>query len=604
MNLFDLVKTHVTITDVVGEYTTLKPSGNYLKAQCPFHQEKTASFTISPHRNIFYCFGCHTGGDAIAFVSKVENCSPLEAAHLLVERYQITVPDSIDTKRRSADAKEKNAHFEAHKLVALWCQKQLKHHPPALRYLQHRGITQDAIERFCIGVFPSGTNALSGLLREAREQQLLPDDLVQAQILAKGRGSLYCAFADRIMFPIRDHLGRYCGFGGRTFKSSDTRPKYYNSHESPFFNKGGLLFGLDLAKHAVQKKDRVFLVEGYTDCIALHEHGYPEVVATLGTACTINHLNMLSRYASRACIMYDNDPAGIQAIMRLAGLCWQASIELDVVLLPPGQDPASLLEQKIAIAPHIAQMKDIFTFFVETTCKSFFKQPLREKLARVHALLAVIAKVPDQLKQDLLLQQASSSLSLPFETLKSSLSEQSLPQKAEKRAEIGLKEAQPAPEDTKEYALEKRLFCAILLEEGASSEEDTISLQKRLPSPLGTVLQQITKLRETDGHNTPHDAAGILEILDPTVREYVGKLLVEYGEPTSPAEFRLLITQIRRKQWQEEVQRTIQKIESTSGQSQEHDTQDALTHLLSLRKGIVSKRIDKQSGGSSSDENK
>ena len=259
------------------------------------------------------------------------------------------------------------------------------------------------------------------MTQDLAKQNVLVDDLLENHILARGKNILFSPFEERIIFPITDHLGRYCGFGGRIFKPNDSRPKYYNSHENDHFAKGHLLFGLDKAKKEIQKSGSAFLVEGYTDCIAMAEHGFANTVATLGTACTVDHLNALSRYAQQIYVLYDGDNAGQQAILRIGQLCWQASIDLKVICLPPAEDPASFLGKNLALEPLIQNAKDIFAFFIETIGTDFARKPLSEKLELTRRILEMIQKLDDPLKQDILLKNACTQLTIPFDSLKKEL---------------------------------------------------------------------------------------------------------------------------------------------------------------------------------------
>ena len=229
MNLFSQVKTNLPILDVVGEYTKLKKAGTYWKATCPFHQEKTASFTVSPHKEIFYCFGCNKGGDLIAFIAAAENCTQLEAAQHLIDRYHLEVPATI-AKTNTPNTDEKNRYFDLCQSVALWCHDTLKKSPAAINYLHERGFDDKNIDLFLLGYFPEGLKAIRSFVSSLRSKAILLSDLTAARIIAESRNVLYSPFEGRIIFPIKDHLGRFCGFGGRIFKQQDKRAKYYNSH--------------------------------------------------------------------------------------------------------------------------------------------------------------------------------------------------------------------------------------------------------------------------------------------------------------------------------------------------------------------------------------
>jgi len=422
MSVFNLIKSRVSIFDVVNEYTTLRKAGNYWKSRCPFHHEKTASFSVSPHKDIFYCFGCHAGGDVITFISKIENCNQHEAVEFLAERYGIELPKN--SERTEQSAQQKKLHFDICKVVAEWCHTHLKKQPKVLNYLKKRNIDESVIDEYAIGYFPGGLNAIKQLLDMAQKHNILADDLIATYIISRGKTVLFSPFEDRIIFPIRDHLGRFCAFGGRTFKPEDTRAKYYNSRETDFFHKGSLLYGLDTAKKAIQEKQAVFLVEGYTDCIAMAQAGYTNTVATLGTACTLNHLKLLSRYAPYLYLLYDNDAAGEKAILRLTQLCWQANMELKVVHLPAGQDPASFLEAQNDLDARIESAQDIFAFFIERLGSGYSVAPLSSKVSKIRQIIEIISLISDPLKQDILIHTASQTFGLPFESVKEELNRQ------------------------------------------------------------------------------------------------------------------------------------------------------------------------------------
>ena len=421
MSIFELIKQRVSILDVVRDYTALKKAGGYWKGRCPFHHEKTASFTVSPDRNIFYCFGCHVSGDVIAFIARTENLSgQKEAAQLLAERFGIDLPN--EDKLHGPSLQEKERYFILYNIIAEWAHTQLKTHPAPLQYLENRGFTLEIINHYMVGLFPSGTIAFNSLFAEVKKHNFLAQDLVDMHIIAQNKTSYYSPFEERICFPIKDAIGHICGFGGRIYKPNDTRPKYYNTKESDFFIKGSLLFGFDQAKKTIQEKQAAFLVEGYaTDCLAMVQSGFINTIATLGTACTLTHLKLLSRHADFLYVLYDADNAGTQAVLRMTQLCWQVSMELRVITLPQGTDPALFLMQKGDLCEYIAKSQDIFLFYVNTVGASFIHASLAKKIELLKILLEAIASIEDLLKQDLVLYQASQSLAIPLTVLSSEL---------------------------------------------------------------------------------------------------------------------------------------------------------------------------------------
>jgi DNA primase len=453
MTIFEFVKSKVPILDVISSYSKLKRAGIYWKGNCPFHSEKTPSFTVSPHREIFYCFGCHEGGDIIAFIAKAENCNQLEAAKSLIEKYGLTVPESLKptgNQETTESIDEKKQYFKIYEEVAEWAQQSLLENKTASSYVKKRKIEPSTIRKFCIGYFPP--RSIKKLLTHMHKKGFVAKDLMTAGILTEGKSNIYSPFEDRILFPIKDHIGRFCGFGGRVFKKDDDRAKYYNSKENNNFTKGSILFGLDIAKEEIRKQGFTFLVEGYTDCIAMYQAGYPNTIATLGTSCTQEHMKILNRFASEVYILYDGDKAGQEAILRLTELCWDVSLDLKVVCLPSKEDPASFIASGESLAPFIENKRSIYSFFTGTIGQGFYLKNLDEKLKAVAKLLEMIQKVEDPIKQNILIQDAVASLNIPIESLTSKIKPTYKQQQAELRQ----------PTETTSNKLENSIFSAVI----------------------------------------------------------------------------------------------------------------------------------------------
>ena len=416
MDLFNFIKQNVDILSVIGEYTHLKKAGSlYWKGNCPFHHEKTPSFSVSPHKNMFYCFGCQESGDVIAFIEKIEHISAFEAAQHLAQRYNLQIPE--DSVNASSQLLNKQ-HYKICHVVAQWCNLALLKNQPALSYLQKRNISPSTIAQFSIGFFPPGTNGIQQLIAYISPLGFSSQNLLDQHIVFNGKTNLYSPFEDRIIFPIKDHLGQSCGFGGRIFLSHDTRPKYYNSMETEQFKKGKILFGMDLAKHDIQKQKSAFLVEGYTDCVAMHQHGFKNVVATLGTACTTDHLMQITKHAQTIYLLYDADVAGKKAIMRLTPICWQMNLDVKVITLPLGQDPASMLENNASLSSYVTSALDIFAFFLQEQSDQFSQASMKNKMETIQELFELVSQVQDSFKQNILLMKISESLQIPLEIIK------------------------------------------------------------------------------------------------------------------------------------------------------------------------------------------
>lgn len=586
MSLFNYVKSQLSILSVVGEYATLKKAGIYWKGQCPFHSEKTPSFTVSPHKEIFYCFGCHVGGDVISFMAKVEHCTPLEAARQLVDRYQLKVPEAVAYELKAESGK---AHyFDVCQFVAKWCHQQLMQSQTALSYIAKRGIDKQRVTSFGIGYFPGGLSVIKKFLDDAGKQQLLAEDFVDIKLLSRGKNVLFSPFEERIIFPIADHLGRVCGFGGRVFKEGDSRPKYYNSHENEFFAKGQLLFGLDLAKKQIQTTQKVLMVEGYTDCVAVAQVGFSNVVATLGTACTQDHLKLLSRYAQELYLLYDGDKAGMQAMLRIAQMCWDVSIELYVVPLPSAEDPASFIERGGDLKALLEQAQDIFSYFIQRMGDDFSSKSLADKVAATRKVIEMLAHIQDSLKQDFLMQQASQVLGLPLQTLKREVrqvnrAQQSSPsfaQQASPEADLQGDES----EDGQLGSLEKKIFYSILHNPGLFVSKIDDFITTCLPKPLNEICALLKNEKHTNPALTFND---FFQTLDGQYQRVVSKIVLEHQEEIGMGEFEQLMTQFQKKHWKVMVNDIKLKLESAKVRGDEQEVTRLVHEFIELKKRVL-----------------
>lgn len=587
MNLFNFIKTKVSIFDVVNEYTNLKKAGLYWKATCPFHHEKTASFTVSPHKEIFYCFGCHIGGDVISFVANIEHCSPLEAVKFLAERYHIELPKENALEHTDNTNQKRKHYFELCKAVALICHAILLKTPSALHYVTEREITPTSIKHFMLGYFPGGLQQINSFLHTIQQQNILSHDLVEAHILAKGKNVLYSPFEERIIFPIKDHLGRICGFGGRTFKPHDTRAKYYNTRENEFFSKGSLLFGLDLAKKHIQQAGYVFLVEGYTDCIAMTQYGFPHTIATLGTACTVEHLKNLARYANQVFVLYDGDKAGQQAIIRLTELCWHVNMELKVVCLPPGEDPASLLAQKYDLRSLITQAKDIFSFFIDSLSENFASKSLQEKLYVARKIISSLQKIDDHLKQNILLKRAADVLDIPYDSLKEELKKTKNTFHPKELPITPNSQPVSLPDTsllTKPSRLEKKIFFAIMNNIQLFNKTNEECLVEYFASPLREVLQKLKIFKDKE---PSLEFIHFFDKLNKQEQTLVSKLLLMYEENIEPHVFENLLTQFQKKNWKNIVNNVKIKIDQARVEGNEEIIKTLLQDFITLKKRVL-----------------
>jgi len=325
------------IEDVVGQYVTLKRSGSNLFGLCPFHGEKTASFSVAPGKGIYYCFGCHKGGGAINFMMELEGLSYPDAVRALAKRVGMEVPEDEQYQSRY---KVQERLWALMKEAGRFYNEQLytKAGENCLAYVQKRGLNKSIVTRFGIGFAPDSWNALVDAMRK---KGYTDKEMIDANLVGEKNGRIYDRFRNRLMFPIIDVRGNVIGFGGRVLDNST--PKYINTTETIIFNKGRNLFGLNLAKKS--KFGYLILVEGNIDVVTLHQYGFDNAVASLGTSLTDEQANLLSRYTEQVVLIYDGDAPGQKAARRAIPILEKTGIEVKVLQIPDNMDPDDYLRK-------------------------------------------------------------------------------------------------------------------------------------------------------------------------------------------------------------------------------------------------------------------
>lgn len=339
-DIIEEVRSANDIVDVIGSYVSLKKSGNSYVGLCPFHNEKTASFSVSRQKQMYYCFGCGVGGNVFTFLMEYENASFGEALHTLADRAGVTLPEiSMSAENRRAQD-EKKTLFEIEKEAAKYYYALLKTDKgaQALKYLTDRGLSPETIKKFGLGASAKVSSELYAYLKDKgyTDKQLSDSGLI---VFDEKRGA-YDRFWNRVMFPIMDIGGRVIAFGGRVM--GDAQPKYLNSPESIIFEKSRNLYGLNIARSSREKN--ILLCEGYMDVIAMHQAGFNNAVASLGTAFTAGHANLLKRYTEEVLLLYDSDGAGVKAALRAIPILTDAGLSAKVVDLSPYKDPDELVK--------------------------------------------------------------------------------------------------------------------------------------------------------------------------------------------------------------------------------------------------------------------
>ncbi len=337
------IRTRTDIVDLISGYTTLKKAGRTYKGICPFHQEKTPSFTVDPERSRWHCFGaCSTGGDVFTFLMRAESLSFIEAAERLADRAGITLSRGSGDKEAGERARsERDRLLSVNALAQRFFRESFGRAGLAREYAAGRGLVHETLEAFGIGFAPDDWTMLADFLQKNGAHMA---DAQTAGLVHPARsGDLIDKFRGRLTFPIHDVQDRVVGFGGRLLVPAENAPKYLNSPETPIFSKSRILYGLNRARKSIQDVGLAVVVEGYMDVVAAHQAGFPYVVATLGTSLTEEHVRLLHRYTKNVVLSFDSDEAGVRAALRASALLEGDDARLRILALPPGDDPDSVL---------------------------------------------------------------------------------------------------------------------------------------------------------------------------------------------------------------------------------------------------------------------
>ncbi|MDA3615891.1 DNA primase [Polluticaenibacter yanchengensis] len=353
----------IDIIEVVGDYVHLKKRGTNYLGNCPFHNEKSPSFTVSPSKEIYKCFGCGKSGNAISFMMDLEKLSYVEALKKLAQKYNVEVEETYVSEAYKEQQRLSDSLYILNQFAAGYFKEQLLDtevgRAVGLSYLKQRSFTQATIDKFLLGYNPAER---AGFAEHATKSQYNPELLVKSGLVVNRDGNLYDNYRDRIIFPIQNAQGKIIGFGARLIKKNDKAPKYINTPENEIYVKSKVLYGIYQAKQAIDKADECLLVEGYTDVISLSQAGVENVVASGGTSLTQDQLRIIKKYTDNLTIIYDGDGAGIKAALRGLNMALEEGLKVRLVLIPDGEDPDSYVN-KVG--------KDAFNEFVANNKKDF-----------------------------------------------------------------------------------------------------------------------------------------------------------------------------------------------------------------------------------------
>ena len=434
------IKSRIDIEEVVSDYVSLKRKGQNLWACCPFHNEKTPSFSVSPAKGFYKCFGCGKGGDAIDFVMEVEKVNYLEALKYLAKKYGIEVKEEELSEDELIEQSERESLYIVLNFAKDYFLSNLKETPEGKSigqsYFKERDIAKEIITKFELGF---ALDQWDGLLKSAKEAGHTTELLEKAGLVIPKEEGYYDRFRGRVIFPIHNVSGRVVAFGARALKKDD-KPKYINSPETLVYHKSQVLYGLYQAKQAIRQAENCYLVEGYTDVTRLHQIGIENVVASSGTALTKEQVQLVGRFSKQLTVLYDGDTAGLQASIRGIDIILANGLDVKVIVFPKGHDPDSYAKELGA---------NEFKYFLEDKAQDFIhfklklvteeagKDPLK-RAAAIKDVVASIAQIPDHVKRMVYVQEAGKILQMEERILIGEMNKALLKEKnaRDSRAEI------------------------------------------------------------------------------------------------------------------------------------------------------------------------
>ena len=551
----DLIFETARIDEVVGDFVHLKKRGVNMLGNCPFHDEKTPSFTVSPAKGIYKCFGCGKGGNSVNFVMDHEHFSYPEALKYLASKYNIFIEEEVRTPEQEEAANDRESMYIVSNIANEYFQDQLfndnEGRAIGLSYFKERGFREDTLKKFQLGYSPEKSDAFSAhALKEGYKIEFL--EKTGLTIPKESRN--YDRFRGRVMFPIHSLSGRILGFGGRILKSNVKAAKYLNSPESEIYSKSKVLYGMYQSKNSIVKKDRCLLVEGYTDVISMHQSGMENVVASSGTSLTVEQIKLIKRFTNNITLLFDGDAAGLKAALRGVNLILQEGMNVKVLTFPDGDDPDSYAKKVSSeeLENYIdSQAKD----FIEFKCSLLLEDAKEDPIKRaelIKDIAATVALIPDTISRTVYAQSSSRILGVDEQLIFTSI-EQSRSGKSPSRAPEPMQVVFSSPvqgtkkKDALSVDLEETTLIRLLVIYGTSplhfvyenedgeEEETTVSAAEYILSQLDDDGIEFTHpaynkiytefVNHVNEHETILDDKHFVRHQDPEISQAVSELL-------------------------------------------------------------------------------
>ncbi len=461
-NPIEEIKKKIDIVEFIGNFITLKKAGRNFKAVCPFHQEKTPSFVVSPERGIWHCFGaCGEGGDVIKFLMKWENITFIEALRELAKKTgvklsKISFEDKIWQKKERYMGMNQLAGDFFHYIL-----NRTTFGKKANQYFKERALNQSIIDKFELGYSPSSWDSLKLFLKKKKYEE---EEMLENGLLVKSeRGSYYDRFRGRLMFPLKDNRNNVLGFSGRILDSKEKEAKYINTPETPIYHKRETLFGINLAKESIKKEKNVFIVEGELDMITPYQHGFSNFVAIKGTALTSEQLMLLKRYTDKITLMMDTDPAGIESIKRGINEAEKFDFEIRVVMIDFAKDPDEALKKDpTQFKKLIAKPIPIYDFLINSAQKKYPEESAFAKKNIGDEIIPVIEKITNPIVRTFYIKKLANILNVSEVTVENLINQ--LKRKKKQLSLNKIKYSKPL-EDSRELIIDKYILSILFQSE-------------------------------------------------------------------------------------------------------------------------------------------
>ena len=442
-HIIDEIRDRTDIVAVIADHVVLKKTGKNFKGLCPFHSEKTSSFSVSPDKRIYHCFGCGTGGNVFKFLMQIQSISFPEALRVLAERAGIPLPKNSSNHATDPKQRERDSLRKLNEAATRYFQSLLKSPEGGLsarNYLTSRHFEAEILERYRIGW---ATPTWKGLLTHVQQKSsVTQEQLIQSGLIIKKEDSstVYDRFRGRVIFPIKDLHSNIIGFGGRSINQED-QPKYLNSPETLLYQKSETLFGMDQAKQAIRKENQVVLVEGYFDQMRAVQHGIENVVATCGTALTTKQASMLRNHAETAILIFDSDTAGRSAAKKGFDILMEHAMNVKIVVLPEGQDPDSYIQEQGAenFLEKIRNAKHFMESYIDALVRETPSKTPADKVSMANQILPLLAKIKNTVERSAWLEKFTSKTNIDDHTFLKELNKalsQNQPRLAETKNEL------------------------------------------------------------------------------------------------------------------------------------------------------------------------